>query len=148
MLFDLTEVKENAGFELLPPGLYKVQVAKAELKDTKNGGERLAVEFDAYKPDSDEKMGKIFHGFNTKNESAKAVEIGLGQLKTFLRVSKFADGMHLTDVNDLIGLSAVVKVKIKKGTGEYNDSNEIENFDPKKTGTTAAAPKPAANPFT
>lgn len=147
-LFDLTEVTENSGREVLPPGLYRVQVAKAEVKDTQKGGEMIKCEFDVFKPDGEEKIGKLWHNFNTKNSSAKAVEIGLGQLKCFLRVSKFADANHLTDVNDLCGLSAVVKVKVRKSE-EFGDANEIENFDPKKAVAAASAGKaaPAANPF-
>lgn len=155
-MLDLTNVQENNGREPLPAGEYCAQVVKAEVKDTQAGtGEYIKLEYDlleAPKSQGEEpkKLGKVWHQFNTKNPNAQAVEIGLGQLKSFLKVSKFADPNHLTDVNDLVGLTCNIRIKVRK-SDEYGDKNEITSFKewnatPGKgaPGVGTAAPK---NPF-
>jgi len=122
---DLTEVKESV-FEALPPGEYILQAIESVIKETKSGtGEYINVKFEVV--DGDQKGRTLFHMFNIKNENQKAVEIGLGQLKTFMRCAG-KNTFNLTSVNDLLGLAAVGVVK--KRTDEYGEKSVVSYFKP------------------
>jgi hypothetical protein len=131
-MWDLSSVSESG---LPAAGDYTVTCVDSELKETKSGtGEMIKVKFEA---DS----GQIFfHSFNVKNDNPKAVEIGMGQLKKFLRVGGAKDPNSLKSVNTLLGLKCVITVKIDEGKGEYGPQARITNFKP-------AAKANPADPF-
>ena len=90
----------------------------------------------------------IFHNFNIANDSQKAVEIGLQQLKSFLKCSTGADVGKVTDVGDLLGLTCPAVVKIRKDEN-YGDSNVVSYFKAREVTAlkTEVAKKKKANPF-
>lgn len=114
---DLTQVKEQS-FGVLPGGQYTVSVFEAQIKETKTpGGEYIHLKFRIV---DGEHAGKfLFSMFNIKNQNPKAVEIGLSQLKTFMK-SCGKDATRLTNVLDLVGYTcdAVVKKRIDSQCGE------------------------------
>ena len=128
-LLDLSQVEETGGgFDLLPQGKYLVQVAEAEVKETKAGtGEYINVQFEVLQP-AEYEGRKLWELFNIKNPSARAVEIGLGQLKHFLRVAGHPDPAKLGSVDDLVGLKALARVKVKSDA-TYGESNVVSAFD-------------------
>jgi predicted adenine nucleotide alpha hydrolase (AANH) superfamily ATPase len=129
---DLSDVTESG---VASPGDYLVTCQSAEVKQTNSGtGEYIKVMFEA------ENGQKFFHMFNMKNENKKAVEIGLGQLKTFVRVSGKKDPNKLSDVAELVGLRCLVKVKVVDKGDEYGPQARISTFK-------AAPKKSADNPF-
>ena len=111
---DLTNVKEKT-FELLPKGKYQAMITDAKVVDTKAGGKRLNVEFsvmdDAYKG------RKIYHNFNIENANAKAVEIGMQELKTLLVCAGFTS-FALNSASDLTAKSVGVVVDHESVDGE------------------------------
>lgn len=124
-MLDLTNVKETNNYELLPVGDYLVQCEKAELMKTKKGtGEYVKCTFTVL--DDQYANRKIFHNFNIKNNNAKAVEIGLAQLKQFMRCAG-SESFMLESIEYLIGLKCVAHVKIRKDD-EYPDQNVISYF--------------------
>ena len=135
---DLTEVK-TGGFELLPEGSYLLVADEAVVKQTKSGtGEYVSVSF---KVVGGHYAGRtIFHMFNIKNENPKAVEIGLQQLKTFLKCAGKSDTV-LSSVTDLLGLKsgAVVKIRVD---AQYGDKNVISYFKPMAEEEDVIYPKP------
>lgn len=122
---DLTDVKETS-FELIPEGEYTAQCVEAEIKETKAmTGEYINVKFVIQ--DAAQEGRHLFHMFNIKNDNPKAVEIGLSQLKTFIKCSG-RPSMVLKNVQDLCGLAATVVVK--KRTDAYGDKSVISYFKP------------------
>ncbi len=128
MLIDLSSVKDQS-FEPIPQGEYTLVCVNAEINENKKGtGEYIKCEFEV---DGGEQNGrKVFHMFNIKNENVKAVEIGLGQLKTFLKMAGKNDS-GINDVNELIGLKSNAVLKIRK-SDEYGDQSVISYFKPLK----------------
>ena len=125
-MFDLTQVKENS-FGVIPEGLYSVVSEEAKVKSTKSGtGEYINVKFRVAEGEHEGKF--LYTMFNTKNDNPKAVEIGLGQLKTFLKVANAKDPNQLKDVADLVGYKAIAVVKIKNDS--YGEGNVISYFKP------------------
>lgn len=122
---NLSGVKEE-GFDVVPAGKYVVRCNKAEVVDTKKGdGRYIKCQF---KIDDGEYEGKaIFHNFNIENPNDKAVQIGLGQLKSFLKSSGYHNPEELSSVSDLEGLKAMANVKIRSSE-QYGDSNDISSF--------------------
>jgi len=135
---DLVGVSENGGD--LSPGEYDLTVAKAEVKDTKSGtGQYINVQF------QNESGQRIYHMFNIKNANPEAVKIGLGQLKTFLKMAGL-DSTKLTDVTTLEG--ALVRAKIT----EKEDSNgvlrsRISSFKKPTGGSTLNGAPTPTTPF-
>lgn len=129
---DLTNVVEGG---VLPAGEYVVTCVDAEVRETKMGdGEYIKCAFET------ETGAKLFHNFNLKNANPKASEIGLAQLKTFLRVGGKKDPNKLDGAGELIGLRCMVKTKVKEGSGEYGPQAVITSFK-------AAPAATATNPF-
>lgn len=124
-MLDLTNVEE-VSFDLLPTGEYPVRVVEAEIKDTKAGtGQYINVQLEVI---GDSYTGrKLFHAFNIKNPNAKAVQIGLGQLKSMLTKAN-SKKLKLDSPNDLLNLEFVAVVKIQKGRDGYDDQNQVSAF--------------------
>lgn len=138
---DLTNEKEQT-FEPVKPGSYLMQVDDAEVKETKSGtGEYVSVKFLIREGEYEGRT--IYHMFNIKNDNPKAVEIGLGQLKTFMKCSGQSNFV-LKSVTDLIGLSAVGVVKNR--TDEYGEKAVISYFKPAEESKTLNATK-SSSPF-
>lgn len=123
---DLTEVKESTGFKPVPAGEYTVLLDDCQIKETKSGsGEYINAKFRILGGEQEGKF--LFSMFNIKNENPKAVEIGLQQLKMFMKCAGFAD-FKLTNVLDLVGYRANAVVKIK--TDSYGEKAVISYFKP------------------
>jgi len=123
---DLLNAKES-NFELIPPGTYYVMLDEASVKDTKAGtGQYINCKFKIVGGEYDDRF--IFHTFNIANPNPKAVEIGIGQLKTFLRCAGQPFNV-LTDVNTLLGLRCDAIVKTQADTG-YGEKATISYFKP------------------
>lgn len=121
-LVDLTNV--SATDELLPAGQYNVSVEKAEVKETKSGtGQYINVTFTIIGGENNGR--KLFHMFNIKNENAKAVEIGLSQLKSFM-LAAGAKSFAIDSVTQLHGLYA--SAKVVRTSDSYGDKNVIKGF--------------------
>lgn len=139
---DLTEVKEQTGFAPIPAGTYFVLVDDVSIKETKSGtGSYINTKFRILEGSQEGRF--LFHTFNIKNENSKAVEIGLAQLKTFMKCAG-ATEFKLTNVLDLAGMRADAVVKIKHDD-QYGDKAVISYFRPHAQ--ISEAEKKSANPF-
>lgn len=120
---DLTNVKETS-FEPVPQGTYLVIADDVELRDTKAGdGQYLNVKFKILDGEQDGRM--VYHRFNIKNKNEKATNIGLSQLRSFMRLSGRSD-MALQSPLDLVGMRCLAVVKHK--TDDYGTKAEISYF--------------------
>lgn len=113
---DLSDVKVEERKEFVE-GDYVVLSAAAQLKRNEDtGNERIEVQFTVGAPDA-YKGRKLYHNFNIRhNTSDKAQQIGLSQLKSFLKLVG-RDENKLEDVNDLVGFQVGARVKLDT----YND---------------------------
>lgn len=135
-LFDFEPVKESS-FAPIPPGEYNIISDDVTLKDTKSGGEALNIKFRVL--DGPHEGRFIFANYNIKNDNPKAVEIALGQLKSFIRLS--GAPMQVQNWTDLVGykVKAVVKVQVSE---QYGDQARISYFK-----AMSDSEQPAASPF-
>lgn len=139
---DLTAVKESSNFATIPAGTYYVLVDDVSVKDTKSGtGNYINTKFRILEGPQEGRF--VFHSFNIKNENQKAVEIGLQQLKSFMKCAGATD-YKLTNVVHLAGMRCDAVVKIRSSEA-YGDQAVISYFKPH---TETAAPVAGnSNPF-
>lgn len=122
--FDAAKV-EPVSFDALPAGDYTVVIVKSDVKPTKDGtGQRLNLELQVV--DGKYKGRKIFDGLNIANKSAKAQQIGQGQLSQLCRS---VGVMTPKDSSDLHNKPLVAVVKIGKDD-KGNDRSEVKSYKP------------------
>lgn len=142
--FDATQVEPDTGFDTVPAGWYNVSADESDLKPTKDGaGTYLQMRFNVL--DGQYRGRKLFARLNIRNANAQAQEIALRQLSA---IGHAVGVLHIQDSQQLHGLPLKVKVKVRKGDGEYEDSNEIISYkninEPVETvGSAPAAAAPA-----
>jgi hypothetical protein len=137
--FDTNSVPAATGFDPLPAGWYTVQVTGAEVKDTKKGGKRLALELTVVGEHYEGR--KLFPSINLANDNPKAVEIGMRELAAL----GLACGLQaITDTAELMDKIVAAKVAVKHDEG-FEPGNEVKAY--KATTTDAAEPTaPAKTP--
>lgn len=134
---DINEIPESTNsYELLPPGWYDATVAGAELRDTKNGGQMIAVKYSILGPTHQGRL--VWGNINIRNANPKAEEIGRQQLGDIMRATGLA---RVTDTDQLIGLAMGIKVAIREAQNGYEAQNEVKGW---KSTQGSAAPAPAA----
>jgi hypothetical protein len=145
--FDASQVEPDAGFETIPAGWYNVMVDQSEIKPTKAGdGHYLEVRYNVI--DGQYKGRKLFDRFNIRNSNPTAQEIGYKQLSALAHAVGI---LHVQDSQQLHGIPLKVKVKVRKGDGQYEDSNEItsrKNINEPVETAGAAAGSAATTGFT
>ena len=137
---DLTNVKEESKFKVLPVGNYDLVIESAIIKaNSSKTGFYINVK---YKVISEEGKGvTILDIINIKNDSEKAVEIGQKRLKRMLAIHNMpVDGS--ADTDEFIGKTFSAYITISKQEG-YNDSNKIKSLD--QSATEFKAEKTAGN---
>ena len=136
---DLSNVKTESKYDVLPAGTYTFKCQEATVHDTKAGtGRYIKAKL------RELKSGTIlFMNFNIENPNPVAVEIGLGQLKSFLKGAGYHNPESLESLDDMIGLQCEAKTKIKEDE-KYGKSAEISYFKTPKEG---AEDKSGSLPF-
>jgi hypothetical protein len=126
MFFDPNEVPPSEGFELLPPGNYRVQITDADVRPTKDGRGRFVwTEMEVL--DGEYANRKLWHNFNIKNDSEKAQQIGLSQLSALCHAIAV---MGMEDTDELKFKPFVVSVGTQAPKDGYDAQNRIKNFKP------------------
>lgn len=116
---DLDAIEDVGGG--LSVGEHVLTVTGAELKETKKpGGLYIKVEFTAANSQ------KHWENFNIKNSNPDAERIGKGQLKAFVKAAGFT-GKNLNDVNSLLGLKVLAKIKATPDTG-YGVGRAVSSY--------------------
>ncbi len=136
MKLNLSEVPDDTGYEVLPADKYLLVVERAEVKDTKAGnGQFVNMGFKIITGPYENRW--LWHCFNIENPSAKAVEIGLSQLKSFLGACKLPVNEFDTEQADaLVGQTCVADVSVsgtdnkirffESDKGQYNKNAKSE----------------------
>ena len=124
-MWDLTGVKE-ASYSTIPAGEYLVYAKAGEVKPTKTGdGAYVKVEFTVVGEEHEGR--KLFHNFNIKNPNAKAVEIGLSQIKGFFKAAGVReDQLKSIGPDDFAGQSCLAVVAVEPSA--YGEQNVIKYF--------------------
>ncbi len=122
-VFNKQELPEAQGFDPIPAGDYRVQIAAAEVKQTKAGtGSYMSIRYDVLGPTHQGRV--IFDTINVRNPSQAAEEIGRQQIGSLMG----AIGLQtLRDTDQLIGSVCIVKVKIERDE-QYGDKNRIKSW--------------------
>jgi len=114
-------------------GEYTVTCTNAEMKETKNGlGTYIRIELTT--PDG----RKLWTMFNTINPKEQTQKMGLQQLKGFLKASGHHKPDTLKDLQELLNLRCLAKVKIEES--DYGTQPRISYFKPMAG---AKAPSPS-----
>jgi len=130
---------QSGSFEPLPAGDYQVAIESAEIKDTNDKtGQYIKLKMKVNGPTHAGRV--VFSNLNIRNKSPKAEEIGRQQLGDIMRAIGLAT---LTDTDQLIGGSLVVKLAIKPADGQYEAGNEVKAYKALQ-GSVAPAPAFAA----
>ena len=79
MVFDLSGVKENVGFEVIPKGTYEAVVDELDFGESKSGNPMITVKYSLTTPEYENRA--IFDYWVL---SGKGADFGLAKLKTFL----------------------------------------------------------------
>lgn len=146
---DLTNAEERGA--PIPDGAYACVVEKAEVTNTKSGGEMVKLQLKV--ADQGAFFGRaIFDNFNIKNANPQAVQIGLGQLKTFMRAAGHPNPNRLESTTELVGLRVTVRTKTETDD-QYGPQSRVKGYSAWSTAVTPAAtlngaqPQTQANPF-
>ena len=136
---ELNELPQaTTSYELLPPGWYDATVAGAELRDTKTGGQMIAVKYSILGPTHQGRL--VWGNINIRNSNPKAEEIGRQQLGDIMRATGLA---RVTDTDQLIGLTMSIKVAIREAQNGYEAQNEVKGW---RSTQGSAAPAPTFVP--
>lgn len=121
---DVSGIAPDAGFEVLPAGWYNVAIDESEMKPTKDGsGSYLNLRFNIL--DGQYHGRKLFHRLNLNNANAIAKEIAFKQLSA---IGHAVGVLNIQDSSQLHGLPMKIRVKIRAGDGQYDDSNDVTTF--------------------
>ena len=123
--FDASQVNPNDEYTPIPAGSYPVIITESEVRETKNGtGNYLKVTLEIQ---AGEYQGrKIFHNITLQNQNLTAVGIGQRHL------SQICHAVGILQVQDSAQLHhkpLIAVVKIRKGDGQYGDSNEVARYE-------------------
>jgi len=139
--FNADDLPQGSTYEPLPAGWYTATIAAAELKPTKDGsGQYIKLRYDITGPTHQGRV--VFGNLNIKNASAKAEEIGRQQLGELMRAIGLA---RVTDTDQLIGGSLLIKLDVRAATEQYDAQNEVKGFKA-ITGSAPTFAAPAASP--
>ena len=135
--FDPNTVEGGGQFEPLPAGWYPVIIDKAEVTATKAGtGHYIKLAMSIVGETFANR--KLFANINIQNPNATCVEIGQRELASLA----LGCGINaLTSTDQLLGKTALVKVKIRKEEGHEPD-NDVCGY--KAPGTQPPAAQAAA----
>lgn len=126
-------------YELVPPGLYQACIVASDIKETKNGrGKYINLQLEIQVGEYSGR--KVFDRLNLWNENETAVKIAQQSLVKIIeavnaiRVSKGSGMIHtLRDTEELHFFPMIIDVRVKRGEGEYSDSNEVKSYKPVPT---------------
>lgn len=132
LVFNLDDVKEDAGFEIMPKGDYPAIVDELELTESANGNAMFAVKF---KVTEGEFEGRVV--FDYWVLQGKGAEFGLGKLKKFLarvtpevNLSNF-NAQQFSDEGTAVNRECTVSLKVttqKKGDYKGEKRNNVADI--------------------
>lgn len=108
---------------LITPAKYHLEVVAAEERTSKAGHMYYSVQF-RVADDQPHSNRRVFQAFNFNHPNEKVSDIAKKQLSALIKA-----GGRISGCEDLVGRHVVGAVGIKKGQGDWPDSNDIKFFD-------------------
>lgn len=145
VVIDMSEVEESKGFELLPTGWYLVDITDDNEREVKKEGGKIPfgtkganITFTVAEGPFEGR--KVWDGFWNHSSSFPYLK------KLMAKSGKFTEGTNVKMtfsqiIEQLDGARLWAKVGIRKGTGEYEDQNQIKEYkaeDERSSSTSAA----------
>lgn len=139
-IFDATTIEPSAGYEVLPPATYLVQIVASEMRSTRDGaGQYLLLELDVM--EGQYAGRKLFDRIHLVNANVEAVQIAQ---RTLAAVCRATGQMQVANSEQLHLIPMRASVRVRPPKGNYGESNTIR-YLPRETGS-APASRPAAAP--
>lgn len=145
---DLSDAKTGLGFDPIPAGVYQAQIIDSELGHSKADNLMLNLTWMIIDGECAERM--VFDRIMLSG-SDKAITFGKRRLKTLADAVGHPNPNRIDESHELHGLPCLITVTLRRGKGEYSDSesNEIKNYRPLTAATpqqpAVAAVAPSAN---
>ena len=136
--FDANTVEPSAPSDLLPPGDYKAEIVRSEMKETSKGGQMLELEMSII--DGTYRNRRIFDRLNLVCASDVAQQIARQTLSAICRAT---GQMTVSDSDQLHTKPMTVKVAVKAASGDYGPSNVVKGYS-KPTGASGGGYTSAA----
>lgn len=121
--FDAHAVEPSAPRDLLPPGDYKMEIVRSEMRETSKGGQMLELELAV--TDGQYKGQRAYERLNLVNSNATAQQIAHQTLSAICRAT---GQMQVSDSEQLHFKPMSVKVAVKAAQGEYGPSNVVKGY--------------------
>lgn len=136
------EADERQGFEPMPAGDYNVQIIDSVMKETKSGGDMLALTLEVIEGPYEGR--KVFDNLNIRNANPTAQSIAHQTLKAICD----ACGTGPIEDSEMLHhrpMVAVLKIETDK-SGQYDPRNAVKRYKARGGAAPAgkAAPRPAA----
>jgi len=142
--FDATQVAPSTTPDPLPPGWYAMTITRAEITPSKSAdaGDMLRLEMEIDERRCPEHKGrKVFPTLCINHEKQQTRDIARGQLSA---IAHAVGKMRLTDTDDLLGLTLMVKLTAVPAKDGYDAKNEAKGYKAVEEAAAPAAAPPAA----
>ena len=117
-------------FQPLPDGEYLMSIDYAEIMETKSGrGEHLKLELVVLEsPDGANQNRRVFQYHMIRHDNEATQRIGREYIEELARAIGLSEPINIQDTNQFTNKAVRAKLKTKKGSGDYGDSNEVERY--------------------
>ena len=117
-------------FQPLPDGEYLMSIDYAEIMETKSGrGEHLKLELVVLEsPDGANQNRRVFQYHMIRHDNEATQRIGREYIEELARAIGLSEPINIQDTNQFSNKAVRAKLKTKKGSGDYGDSNEVDRY--------------------
>ena len=117
-------------FQPLPDGEYLMSIDYAEIMETKSArGEHLKLELVVLEsPDGANQNRRVFQYHMIRHDNEATQRIGREYIEELARAIGLPEPMNIQDTTQFLNQAVRAKLKTKKGSGDYGDSNEVERY--------------------
>ena len=138
--FKASEQEKMGSFTPIPGGVYKAQITKSEVKETRDGnGKYLNLTFTIL--DGEYVNRNVWARLNIINQNAQTVEIANKALATICECCNID---ALEDTEQLHNSPMEINIIVKDATAQYPAQNDVRGYSPiiGSSGPTASAEVP------
>jgi len=117
-------------FQPLPDGEYLMSIDYAEIMETKSGrGEHLKLELVVLEsPDGANQNRRVFQYHMIRHDNEATQRIGREYIEELARAIGLSEPINIQDTNQFSNQAVRARLKTKKGSGDYGDSNEVDRY--------------------
>jgi hypothetical protein len=143
--FDATAVEPSqpVSSELVPAGIYSVEITASDVKDLKSGnGMGLTLEFTIIDPAAFARR-KVWDQLNVQHVNPQAESIARGKLSALCRAVGIG---HMEDSDELFGKILRIRTKVRAAEGNYGPKAEVVSYEAAGTAAPTRQAAPARTP--